>query len=1154
MSFEAGLGLRRRRLAGLLAALVLATLAAWPLLATPGLVNTRAGGDSPFLLLRVHELQANLRAGTVPARWMPHAAYGLGYPFFNYYASLPYYLAAALSLTGAGILWAIKLTQLAGFLAAAAAMYALVCDLVDDPWAATLAAAAYTFAPFHMVNVYVRGDSLSEFYAFVFYALIVWAIVRLRRAPTMGHVVLLAVSYGGLLTTHTVSALIFSPLAGLALLWAAITAPRQRLRVLVNGGAALLLGLALGAWYWVPALREQSAASFTDMATGYFHYAGHFRGRDLIQPGLLFDYRLQADRTPFVIGGLQAALIAAASATIVVDWLRRRRPRWADLSLLPLLAYAIWPVTPSSRVLWANVPLLPMAQFPWRFLSIVALATAVAVGVGAARLGRLRWLTVALSLLLALSALARLQPESLPLSAADVTPERLQLYEHLTGNIGSTIRAEYLPAQAVPRPFTSAALIAGTPQAAPVAAAGELVGAQLLARTPTAQTWRVTVSSPQACLAFQTYAFPGWQATVDGRPTPIDPQAASGRIALTVPQGEHQIALRFGRTPLRAAAEGVSLAAAALATALALGTLWRARRRWPRLLLAAGIAACLIGAGALAAALTPHTQAPGLATETMDYARSPYLHPNPDGILYGTGVRLLGYEVASAAAPGDPLRLRLHWEVQEGQAAEAVVRLTTAAEPLFGAPTLATSRRPLAAVTEHELTVPAEVAPGLALLAVEVAGPDGPLRPHTPQGASLGTTYLAPIRVHAPAPAPAADPLARFGQHLDLLQAAVTEPHAGALSVRLVWRPSAPLGMDYVASLKLWDEQGRPVPGAALDTQPRYGLYPTSLWPAGTAVADYYELALPYGTPPGAGYQLEVTLYQAHTLAPLGRTVIPGVTLSRPTIDPQAAVRQAFDCGLALTSWQVERLEVRDGEEIVVRTQWSALSAPLPDVHLRLALCDAQGQQVADAVGPLSPTYPPSRWPQHAVVNARLGLQVPPGTSPGACSLRLEILGPDGRRLGEWPAPDALRIHGAERTTALPPLAHPVGVEFGGLIRLPGYDLERSEGEIALALHWQAIQAPGRDYKVFLHCYDAAGEIAAQRDAMPRGDSYPTSHWAAGEVVSDRMVLDMSAVPPGRYQLAVGWYDPASGDRLEPAGGTAPVSDRRVMLAEVVWP
>lgn len=64
----------------------------------PGMVNTRGGGDSPFLLQRVDQMVVNLRAGVFPVRWMPDAAYGLGYPFFNYYSAFPYYLAG-------GVFW-----------------------------------------------------------------------------------------------------------------------------------------------------------------------------------------------------------------------------------------------------------------------------------------------------------------------------------------------------------------------------------------------------------------------------------------------------------------------------------------------------------------------------------------------------------------------------------------------------------------------------------------------------------------------------------------------------------------------------------------------------------------------------------------------------------------------------------------------------------------------------------------------------------------------------------------------------------------------------------------------------------------------------------------------------------------------------------------
>jgi len=1151
-------GTRSLRRPALFAALALATVAAWPLLSMPGLVNTRGGGDSPFLLLRLYELQANLWAGVVPARWMPDAAYGLGYPFFNYYASLPYYLAAGFSLAGAGVLWAIKLTQLVGFLGAAAGMYALVDDLLDDPLAAFLAAVAYTFAPFHMVNVYVRGDSLSEFYAFVFYPLILWGIVRLRRSPTVGHVALLAAAYGGLTLTHNVSALIFSPLAGLTLLWAVLSAPRYRLRVLLAGLAALLLGAALGAWFAVPALLERNAVSLTDMTTGYFSYAGHFRGRNLVQSGLLFDYRFDSDHTPFVVGGVQAGLTIAALLLIAASWLQQRRFRWADLSLVPLLAYAVWPITPSSAIAWARVPLLPMVQFPWRFLSIVALATAIIAAVGLSRLGRLRWLALALGPLLALSALALLRPEPLPLRETDITAERLQLYEHLTGNLGSTVRAEYLPAQAIPRPFTSAALLSGQPYPSPLASKGVLDEARLLSGGPTQQVWELVVDSPQADLVFQTYAFPGWQATVDGQAAAIDPTVANGRIAVQVDQGRHQVTLRLGRTPLRTAAEQSSLVAGLIILGLALAGLWRSRHHWRRLLLAIAVVGVAGSSAALLGALAPLARppSPGLSTETMDFVQMPYLHANPHGVAFGESSRLLGYELSTRQADaGDTIEVRLHWQSADSGQLRSVVRLTTAAEALFRAPTLARSEAPLSAVTEHTLTLPPEVAPGLALLAVEVQGPQGALEPHTDSGTRLGTVHLAPVRVRQPPEAPDLPAQGRLGKSLDLLQATADEVRPGILLVRVTWRPTRPLPEDYVTSVRLWDPEGRQVPKAGLDVQPRYGLYPTSLWPVDCPVADYYEFAVPAGTPPGPGYQVELTLYQASTLAPLGSIRIPDVTLTNTTIDPNVAVVQAFEGGLAIARWRVERSTVKDGETVAARVQWTAQRAPLPDLDVRFSLHDAQGRELAASQDPLLSFYPPSRWPLHALVDSRLHLHVPPGTPAGQYQLRLELLTVDGRALGSWSPPDQVRVKAAQRNTSLPAFAHPVGAEFGGLIRLPGYDLERSGEQIAVTFHWQALQAPGHEYKVFLHCFDPADEkIVAQRDAGPLSDTYPTSRWAAGEVVSDRLVLDMKEVAAGRYVLAVGWYDPTTGERLEPSGGSATISNRRVLLQEVDWP
>lgn len=49
------------------------------------------------------------------------------------------------------------------------------------------------------------------------------------------------------------------------------------------------------------------------------------------------------------------------------------------------------------------------------------------------------------------------------------------------------------------------------------------------------------------------------------------------------------------------------------------------------------------------------------------------------------------------------------------------------------------------------------------------------------------------------------------------------------------------------------------------------------------------------------------------------------------------------------------------------------------------------------------------------------------------------------------------------------------------------------------------------------------------------GWSYPTSWWIQGEVVDDIVQIPLESVPPGRYELQIGWYDEETGIRLEPS-------------------
>jgi len=834
-------------------------------------------------------LLRNLRAGVFPARWMPDGAYGLGYPFFNYYAALPYYLAAGLVLWGWGPIVGLKVAQVLGFLASGAAMYALGRRAFRHRVSAFLASVSYVYVPFHLVNVYVRGDSLSELYAFAWYPLLGWALLRLRSCVSGGNVLLLGAAYGGLILTHNISALIATPIVvayALLLLFTQGGPKVSRRRFLLAGLAGGLLGLGLSSWFWLPALLERHLVQLQEMTTGYFHFAGHFRGADLIQRKWLFDYIIGQDRTPFCMGLVQAVLAALGSLALVGGWIRQRRIAPQGAFALALLLLTTLCITPLSNPLWKHVPLLPMVQFPWRFLSLQAVFTALLTGC-LAEAWRWRnpgrwWIAIMLSAVLMAAALGSLRPEWLAIGEADVTPDRLRLYEYFTASIGTTVRWEYLPCTVETRPFTSAVYLNRGRKPPPMAIEGELAEAHLLDMGPTWETWDIAVASSQAYLAFYTHYFPGWQAIVDGSPRCLSPVKGWGTIGLGLSQGRHRVTLHLGRTPLRRAAELTSL----LALIVALGLLalevhrWSQKRRWRwNRLIGLTVVGLILGAAALRLLGAGPRSALQSEDLSMDFIRQPYLHHNPEGVCFGDAACLLRYTLSSdEVRAGDPLTVTLVWRATGGGPLTATVRLVSAAEPLFGESPLGAERSvPLEArQTIHLLEVPGVAVPGAYLLAVELRNVEGPLPPATPQGRRLGTTYLRAVWVEAVECHPPAQKIvALFGEKIALLAAGAERRSPGRLSVGLTWQALQPIPANYNLSLRLKDPSGRQI--AARDLQPHYGFYPTSLWTPGVRVEDSLSLPIPEDTPPGGGYTLEVIVYPVSTLTPIGQAEVRDV-------------------------------------------------------------------------------------------------------------------------------------------------------------------------------------------------------------------------------------------------------------------------------------
>jgi hypothetical protein len=971
--------------------LLLALLAALPLWIGPGLVNTRGGGDSPFLFFRLQQLMTNLRDGVIPARWMPDAAYGLGYPFFNFYASLPYYLAAFFNFLGFDLLTSIKIVQTLGFVFAGFALYGWARRHFSNRLAAWLAAVAYLYAPFHLVNVYVRGDSLSEFYGFTFFPLILWSIDLIFDSPRNWP--LLVLSYGGLILTHNVSALIFSPFVitycVVRGVWS-IRSTQYAVRTILGIGAGLFVAFALSAFFWLPALGEAGLTQVGDVqTTGYFNYAEHFRATNLFQSSIGFDYSITTvpgSNSPFAMGLVQAIATAAGLLAMIVTW-KKDQHRHYRLFVLIGLALSTFMITPLSKPLWDTLPLLSYTQFPWRFLSIQALFTSLAIGYLAIVVSRPAWLAVPVSVALIASALFTLHHEYLPVRSDEITPDRLQLYEAFSGNIGTTIRAEYLPRTTIPRPYAGPMLI--DPSAVPlrpIVSRGEATGAQV-ERQAMAQHWQVNVTSDDAALNFPITYWPGWQAFVDGQP--IETRAAPdlGYVQIDVPRGEHRVEFKLGNTPIRTIGEIISLIAWIIVI-VACAPLLRAapwRRITSHIKSPTTLAMLIVCAGfALfaVAAQEAHAVAPGENDLTMDFVSRPWLHHNPGGYAFRDDVSLEKSDVR-LVPEADVVNVSLWWNIASSAEVSATISLVAPSTHLFGGPSPITQTAALIknGFNAFTLNPPYELPTGMYYVSIQV-GDD--------------IQFLHPIWIKNSSETAATPQFGSLTPNIGLAAAQTQLHDPKRLDVLLQWAISGAPDANYGIALRLHDAAGKG--WTSLDTQPGYGFQPTSAWQPGT-LNDAYTLDLPDDLPRDHTYALDVILYRIASQEEAGRTTIDGVTLDPHdwrSIEPPARnftpptlphpLDAIFDGQIRLLGYDLKR---EDGQ-LKIDLAWRALRDITSNFKVFAHVYDPATETIAaqwDAM-PRRSAYPTSRWIANEVVTETLTI---PLTSVPAGEYRIAI-------------------------------------------------------------------------------------------------------------------------------------------------------------------
>ncbi len=560
---------------GFLVVLAIALLALWPFLSRASLPQET---DAELHIFRLAELSKLVSGGEFYPRWAPDFYHGYGYPIFNYYAPLTYYLGVPVTLLpGLDAVDGVKVVFVLGLLGAAVGMY----GFVRDNWgraAGYVATAVYLYAPYvQYIDPHARGV-LPESFSLGLFPLALWALDRLRRKPGGWRVITAVLLTAALVLSHNLMGMFF---LGMLLAWAIWQwasgkfftdkpANPQTRNPAILLLAALVLGFLLAAFFWLPVLLERNAVNLTTLigAGDNYDFRMHFLSlSELLSTTRRLDW---GATEPFFVFNLGVAQWVLGGLGVMLLLLRRTRRNGQVTFFALSLAFLLFMVLPISTFVWETVPGLPYFQFPWRLLGATAATIAILAGAGVAALldvgrswpGRVRVSVTAVSVAFPLLlGLPLTQPAPWPVFGP-ATLLRMSLIEHTGRWLGTTSTADYVPATVDVIPGRKGTVVRGFDTNEPLDRVNRPTlpeGATAVSTELSPLHFRYDVHTPQDFfLRLYLFDFPGWTVRVDGAEVETELGRPEGFIVVPVPAGEHAVDVRFADTPARTLAWAIS--------------------------------------------------------------------------------------------------------------------------------------------------------------------------------------------------------------------------------------------------------------------------------------------------------------------------------------------------------------------------------------------------------------------------------------------------------------------------------------------------------------------------------------------------------------------------------------------------------------------
>jgi len=496
-----------------------------------------------------------LREGQFPVRIVSDLGYGLGYPLFNFYGPLPYYVGGLFYAIGLDSVVATKIMFGIGAILAPIALFFLLVPVFGHV-AALAGALLFLYAPYHAVQMYVRG-SVGEYWAIACVPFILYGLLRKKKKHTsLQSIGISSIALAATILSHTILGFLTTVGMGIGIaaysIFLLVHKHFSITRVLVPV-SIVVLGLLLSAFFWMPAMLEVSYTTVTQMVTSasttffdhfvcisqFWNSPWGFAGS---APGCIDGMSFKFGKVHLIIAGIS-----------FIVWLFLRKSKQMKeknvylgitMGVVLLLVFLMLSL---STFVWKQFPYTAVIQYPWRLLAYGMLGISVcgAYLVSAFRLPILR-IGVAIGIIaVTLFVNTKL---FVPQYIYVRDSQEFERFEELRFT-QSKISDEYLPLDVV-RPTAASNVTKTTVSGSSPFLVRRLVdhATALLVEIDTEIAQDITI---------QKAWFPGWKVSVNG--SEAQPRVTQGLPTVTIPQGVSIIEMQFSNTPVRTIANWLSI-------------------------------------------------------------------------------------------------------------------------------------------------------------------------------------------------------------------------------------------------------------------------------------------------------------------------------------------------------------------------------------------------------------------------------------------------------------------------------------------------------------------------------------------------------------------------------------------------------------------